>query len=131
MSFIDRMRALFKSFQQQSSSGLLLKDISQQMQTLNDSLQEKIEAAASGQQGKADATVEYIIKDRTGGELQTEWQDTDYVTYDDIISSPEYMALLKSTQDIGVKLKLIEEQIEEVDDEERVRFRLVFSGWGN
>lgn len=130
MSFIDRMRTFFKQARRQSPTKLMLADISLQLQGLADTLRERVEAAATGQHGLAEASIEYIIRDRTGGELQSAWQDSDYVTTADIIDTDGYKALAQSSKHDGIHLKLTEEQIEEVDDEERVRFCIILSGWG-
>jgi len=130
MSFIDRMRTFFQQARRQSPVKLMLADISLQCQGLADTLRERVEAAATGQHGMAEATIEYIIRDRTGGELQTAWQDNDYVTAADIIETDGYKVLAQNSKLDGIRLKLTEEQIEEVDDEERVRFCIVLSGWG-
>lgn len=130
MSFIDRMRAFFKQARRQSPTHLMLANISTQCQSLADTLRERVEAAATGKHGMAKASIEYIIRDRTGGELQTAWQDNDYVTAADIIDTDGYQVLARNSKLDGIQLKLAEEQIEEVDDEECVRFRIVLSGWG-
>jgi hypothetical protein len=130
MSFIEKMRALFRA-SKGSSAAELLNHVSQQMQELAKNMQKLVEAAASGKHGVADATIEYVLHDRTGGELQTEWQDTDYITYDDIVQTSGFQSLQQQARTLSVKLKLIEESIEEVDDEERVRFVVRLSGWGS
>ncbi len=131
MGFIDRMRALFKQARQQSPTRLLLADISMQLQQLADSLRHQVEAAASGRNGSVDTRIEYIINDRSGGELQTEWQDNDYVTSTDILDTNGYKALVQSARENGINIKLTEEQVEEVDDEDRVRFCVILSGWAD
>jgi hypothetical protein len=130
MSFMEKMRALFRASKGSSAAELLI-HVSKQMQELANDMQQQVEAAASGKQGKADATIEYVVNDRTGSELQTEWQDTDYITYDDIVQTPGFQSLQQQARILSVKLELIEELIEEVDDEERVRFVVRLSGWGN
>ena len=130
MSFIKKMRALFRA-SKGSSAAELLNHVSQQMQELANDMQQQVEAAASGEHGMADATIEYVLNDRTGSELQTEWQDTDYITYDDIVQTAGFQSLQQQARMLSVKLRLIEESIEEVDDEERVRFVVRLSGWGS
>jgi hypothetical protein len=100
------------------------------MQELANNLPKRVEAAASARHGVADATIEYILRDGAGGELQTEWQDPDYITYDDIVLTPGFQSLQQQARTLSVNLKLIEEAIEEVDDEDRLRFVVRLSGWG-
>ena len=129
MSFIEKMRALFRA-SNKSRAEDLLRSVSQQLQELADTLASRIEGAASGRQGDPAATFEYIVRDRSGAELQTEWQDPDYVTYDDIVQTDGYLSLQQQARLLGVTLKLLEEEIEEVDDEDRLRFIIHVSGWG-
>jgi len=129
MRFIDKMRLLFKKSQEQSPSGQLLKHVGKQLEEISNTLHEQIESQVSGRQGTPAATIEYVLQDRSGEELQTEWQDTDYITYDAITKTSGYQQLMDNVKTSGVNMKLIEEQIEEVDDEDRVRFVLTLSGW--
>ncbi len=129
MSFIEKMRTLFRGSKRTSTAQLLM-HVSRQIQELTDTLESQIEAAASGRHGTATATLEYVLQDCDGGELQTEWQDFDYVTYDDIVQTTGFQSLQQKAATLGVKLELVQEEIEEVDDEERMRFIIYLSGWG-
>ncbi len=126
MSFIQRMRALFKMSKRASAEDLL-KHVSLQLQTFADELQSSIESAAA----TSDATIEYVLQDRSGAELQTEWQDNDYITRDEIESTAGFESLQQRARQLGAKMQFNDESIEEVDDEERLRFVVIISGWGS
>jgi len=129
MYFINKMKSLFKQARERSPSGQLLIHVSQQLGGMSENMHEQVEAVVSGRYGLPDSTFEYVLQDRSGEELQAEWQDNDYITHDDIINTDGYKALLKNAETSGLILELTEEQIEEVDDEDRVRFIVRLSGW--
>jgi len=129
MFFLNKMKMLFKKAREKSPSGLLLMHISQQLEDMSENMHEQVEAAVSGHHGLPASSFEYVLQDRSGEELQTEWQDNDYITCDDISNTDGYRALLQNAETSGLSLKLTEEQVEEVDDEDRVRFIVCLSGW--
>jgi len=129
MDFLSKIKSLYKSAKAESPSAKLLMHVNQQLESLSEHMQERIESAASGREGVVESTFEYILQDCSGHELQTEWQDSDYITYDDIAKTAGYQLLMNNAQISGLVLTLTEEQIEEVDDEDRVRFIINLSGW--
>ena len=108
----------------------LLEHISEQLQTLSDDIEPLIEDAASGKRKPPDSVFQYTIKDRSGKELQSEFHDVDYVSRDDIANCAGYKILAAKAVSLGITLELHQEQCQEYDDEERMRFYVLFSGWG-
>lgn len=129
MGFIDKLRSLFKQASNNDPSRQLLDNISQQLEILTDELYSELENTAMGHSGSEDSVFEYIIMDSSGGELQTEWQDTDYITSADIKKTPGFQSLSQLIIKESLRLELVDEQIEEVDDEDRLRFIVRISGW--
>ena len=109
----------------------MLHNISAQLEDLSNDMFNKVEAVASGKTGPANATFEYVLTDLAGDELQSEWQDTDYVSRDEVMNTAGYQLLSNKTRESGIQLKLLEEQIEEVDDEDRNRIVVQLSGWAS
>jgi hypothetical protein len=131
MSFIDKLRSIFKQARNISPAAKLLANISRQLELLTNELYAQLENVASGDRGKPDSVFDYIIMDQSGGELQTEWQDVDYITCADIKKTEGFKALNQLIEKEHLHLELLEEQIEEVDDEECVRFIVRISGWAD
>ena len=135
MSFLDRMRKLFKQSMQPGgepghAAAELLENVSMQLQNLSSELQSRIEAAATGQEGLPRSVVEYVIKDRAGVELQTAWGDVDHISRDQIMQCPGYQTIMTHAQQLNVKLTLTEEACLEYTDEDRNRYIVSLSGWG-
>lgn len=131
MRLVDKLRSLFKGNKDNAAAVQLLENISQQLEILSHELSTELQVVASGQKGLQDTVFDYIIMDRSGGELQTEWQDSDYITLSDIQQTTGYHTLQTLIQTEGLQLELLEEQVEEVDDEERVRFIIRITGWSD
>jgi len=131
MRFIDKLRSVFKQASKTRPAILLLTNLSQQLEILTSELYGQLENVASGDSGTADSVFDYIIMDRSGGELQTGWQDDDYITSSDLKETSGFQALNELISKEGLHLELLEEQIEEDDDEERVRFIVRISGWAD
>lgn len=129
MRLVDKLRSLFSQHKDNEPTKQLLDNISKQLEILTSELSTELQAVASGRNGLQDTVFDYIIMDRSGGELQTEWQDVDYINDSDIKQTTGYQVLQALIGSEGLQLKLVEEQIEEVDDEERVRFIVRISGW--
>jgi hypothetical protein len=135
MSFLNRVRKLFEQSVQKAgaprlAAADLLEHVSMQLQNLANELQQRIEAAAAGREGAPRSVVEYVIKDRDGAELQTEWADVDYISREQIMRCPGYQALMTRAQQLNVKLVLSEEGGLEYADEDRNRYTVTLSGWG-
>ena len=136
MRFIDKVRASFQQAKKQHKNDPklltkhLLQHISDQLLVLSENLEQRIEDIASGKRAPPDSNYEYIIKDRTGTELQSEWSDIDYISREDILKSHGYVVLSQTTSQLGVNLEILTEQCLEYDDEDRVHYIVLFSGWG-
>lgn len=136
MTFIDNIKALYRRMKNQYKSDAdllskqLLQHISHQLQELSVDIETTIHEMATGMHKPADSVIEYIIKDRSGSELQSEWQDVDYVTGNDISSTAGYQSLAHKCARLGVSLDLIEDPCMEYDDEDRNRYIVRLSGWG-
>lgn len=131
MSFIEKLRSVFQLTRKTPAFSRLLTNISQQLEILTSELYGEPEKVASGQSGKPDSIFDYIIMDQSGGELQTEWQDDDFMTSSDIKETTGFQALNELVTKEGLSLELVEEQVDEVDDEDRVRIIVRISGWGD
>ena len=131
MRLIDKLRSLFKKVQNSEPEERLLANISQQLDLLASELESQLKAQASGEKGDENTVFDYIVMDMKGAELQTEWQDTDYVTRDEIMETAGYEVLKALISKEGLQIELLNEQIEEVDDEERERFIVRISGWAD
>ena len=131
MRLIDKLRSVFKKVQNSEAEERLLANISQQLDLLASELASQLEAQASGVKGDENTVFDYIVMDMNGGELQTEWQDIDHVTSDDIRGTDGYGLLKALIIKEGLQIELLNEQIEEVDDEERERFIIRISGWAD
>ena len=134
MSFLDRIRELFKQSTQAArqpnhAARELLEHVSIQLGKLAKDLEQIIEAAAAGQDGPPRSVVEYVIKDRAGAELQTEWGDSDHITREQIMQCPGYQVLITRARQLGLHLKLNEEGCLDYADEDRNRFIMTLSGW--
>lgn len=136
MRFVDKMRSLYLEAKRQHADNprllakQLLQHISEQLQLLAAEAEHLIEDAASGKQKPPDSVYRYIIKDRSGKELQSEYHDIDFVSRDDILASEGYKLLEDKISSLGVTLELQEEPCREYDDEKRVRYLILLSGWG-
>lgn len=130
MRLVDTLRSLFSHRKKANEPArALLNTINKQLELLSHELSNELQAVASGQNGPQDTVFDYIIMDRSGGELQTEWQDVDYVTQSDIRQTAGFNTLKRLIESESLQLELLEEQVEEVDDEERVRFIIRITGW--
>ena len=135
MIFLDKMRKLFKQSTQTAGSSKLsaaelLEYISMQLQNFANDLQQHVEAASAGRDGYPRSVIEYVIKDRSGAELQTEWGDVDYISHEQIIQCPGYLSLIAHAQQLNIKLTLSEESCLEYTDEDRNRYIVTLTGWG-
>ena len=135
MDFIDKMRSLYRQAKKQHRDDpqflakQLLQHISEQLEVLSVDLESLVEETARGKHKPPDTICQYVIKDRAGNELQSEFHDIDYVSRDDILSCAGYKTLATKTTSLGITLELRQEQCREYDDEDRVRFLVRFSGW--
>lgn len=135
MSFADRMRKLFRLKQTEIRQdkdyhvNRLLQHIDNQLINFSVGMEQQVENAAAGKTALPSRSIDYTIQDTDGSELQTAWQDRDYVSLNSVKNLHGYIQLNTKTQALGLTLKLQEEHCDEFDDEQRFRYIIQISGW--
>lgn len=135
MSFINRIKTVYLDAKRKHAqnkkllSKQLLEHISLQLRTLSDGLEQSIEDTASGKYKAPDSVLQYVIQDRQGSDLRTEWHDQDYVSIDDVMHCAGYCVLAQKADTLGVKVKFLTDKCVEFPEEDRLRYIISISGW--